>query len=294
MDRYITKKLFQSIINETASGFKPNYPKAVTPSTAPAPIQKPVETPIKKSDIAKSVKPIDPADYDKVELVNDPKVRSGKEWAEKGGNFPIKRNGKVFYVSRSVAVSMYAFCQDKWGNWCVLANQRGPGCDHQVGLWNVPAGFLDYNETAEEAAVRETWEETGVDIPLNLVKQMGTNSTSDNVRIRHSCVLPGTIDDYPTSDANCEPGEVSAIAWIPTLDAKGKPAPEIFQYKWVRNPKDMVAQAYTMLSHIWEPKGYSGKEKNAKDRIVWHLRNEIRNSQRANILLDELLKIWGK
>ena len=289
----LTKKDFQKIINETASGFRPKYP-----GTTPVPVQQkkpePQQAPLTKADIAASINPTTQPDYDKVELVNDPKVRSGKEWAEKGGNFPIKRNGKIFYVSRSVAVSMYAFCQDKWGNWCILANQRGPGCYSNQGLWNVPAGFLDYDETAEEAAVRETWEETGVEIPVNLVRAMGTNTTSETVRIRHSCVLPGTIDDYPTSDKNCEPGEVSDIAWIPTLDAHGKPSPEIFQYQWVRNPKDMVSQAYTMLSHIWEPKGYNTKTKDQKERIIWHLRNELRNNPRANLLLDKLIEIYGQ
>jgi len=291
MEKYITKKLFQNLINETASGFKPSFfSKPAAPSasvTSPKPIKAP-ETQMTKADIASSVKPNAAVDYDKVELVNDPKVRSGKEWAEKGGNFPIKRNGKIFYVSRSVSVSMYAFCQDKWGNWCILANQRGPGCTSDRGLWNVPAGFLDYDETAEEAAIRETWEETGVDIPLDLVKAMGTNTHSETVRMRFSCVLPGTIEDYPTSDANCEPGEVSAIAWIPTLDARGKKAPELFKYKWVRNPNDMAEQAYTMLSHLWDPKG--SPQKTPKDRLIWHLKNEIRGNARANVLLDELLK----
>ena len=94
----ISKKDFQKIINETASGFKPRYlgaPAMTSPSqnVQPKPI-KSQETQMTKSDIASSIKPSNPADYDKVELVNDPKVRSGKEWAEKGGNFPIKRNGK--------------------------------------------------------------------------------------------------------------------------------------------------------------------------------------------------------
>lgn len=290
--KYITKKDFQNIINETASGFKPSYLSSSQPVTNP--VQKQAETPITKSDIASSVKPQTEPDYDKVELVNDPKVRSGKEWAEKGGNFPIKRNGKIYYVSRSVSVSLYAFCQDKWGNWCVLANQRGPGCTSGKGQWNVPAGFLDYNETAEEAAVRETFEETGVEIPINLVKPMGTNTSSENVRFRFSCVLPGLISDYPTTDENCEPGEVSAIAWIPTLTAKGKPAEEIFKYHWVRNPKDMVSQAYTMLSHLWEPEGVSLKNKNPKERLIWHLKNELRGNARANLLLDKLIELYGQ
>lgn len=257
MEQYISKKDFRKIINEAAQSAK----NAASQSSGEP-------------------------DYDKVELVQDKNVLSGKDWAKYGGNFPIKRNGKIYWVSRSVTVSMYAFCQDKWGNWCILANQRGPGCKTHRGLWNVPAGYLDYGETAEQAAGRETWEETGVDIPDNVIRHMGTSTESETVRMRFSCVLPDTIEDYPVTAENSEPGEVSNVAWIPTLDAHGKPAPEIFKYQWVRRPKDMIAQAYTMLSHLWLPKD----AKMPKDKIIQSLKNEIRGNARANLLLDELLK----
>lgn len=76
---------------------------------------------LKETDIQKSIQKIlkeyfDPEDeYNKVELGDDPNIRYGKEWAEKGGNFPVKRNGKTFYVSRSVSVSLYCYCQNKGG-----------------------------------------------------------------------------------------------------------------------------------------------------------------------------------
>ena len=51
-------------------------------------------------------------DPNKVSLYNDPKVRSGDEWVKYGGNFPIERNGHIYYVSRSVAVSLYCYCRN--------------------------------------------------------------------------------------------------------------------------------------------------------------------------------------
>jgi len=36
----------------------------------------------------------------------------------------------------------------------------------RVGLWTLPAGFLEYDEHVEECAVRETKEETGLDVEL--------------------------------------------------------------------------------------------------------------------------------
>ncbi|HEX5132522.1 MAG TPA: NUDIX hydrolase [Candidatus Krumholzibacteria bacterium] len=39
--------------------------------------------------------------------------------------------------------------------------------DPREGLWTLPAGFLEYDEHVEECAVRETREETGLDVALD-------------------------------------------------------------------------------------------------------------------------------
>lgn len=165
----------------------------------------------------KKEQPAEP-DYDTVSLVNDPNCRSGKEWAEKGGNFPIKRNGKIYYVSRSVTVSLYAFCKNRFGEWCVLVNKRGPKT-RGAGAWNVPSGYLDYKETAEHAACREAFEECGVKIDEHKIVMQGVNSSRENVAIRYAVKLEGTTDQYPTDISNCEPGEVSAAGWLPLSKA---------------------------------------------------------------------------
>jgi len=146
--------------------------------------------------------------YNTVKLGYDPKVRSGKEWHEKGGNFPVVRDGKTFYVSRSVAMSLYCFCQNKKGEWCILANKRGAGAPNNQGLWNVICGYLDYGETAEAGAARECWEECGLRLNPSILQQQGVNSKSENVTIRFAAVLSGTTDNYPLSMENCEPGEL--------------------------------------------------------------------------------------
>lgn len=186
--------------------------------------------------------PVEEPDYDSVTLVNDPNCRTGKEWAEKGGNFPIKRNGKIYYVSRSVTVSLYAFCQNRFGEWCVLVNKRGPKT-RGAGTWNVPSGYLDYNETTEHAACREAFEETGVEIDESQIVMQGVNSNRENVAIRYAVKLEGTTDDYPTSMANCEPGEVSAVGWLPLSKAD--------RIRWNRadGAKNIWGQAETTLNY---------------------------------------------
>ena len=228
------------------------------------------------------------AKYDRVKLFKDPKVRSGKEWAEKGGNFAVERNGKVYYVSRSVAVSLCVFCIDKMGRWCILANQRGPSTSG-AGLWNVPSGFLDYGETAEDAAKRETWEETGVRIPDGThIRLLGTNtgrfSGSQNISMAFTCVLDGTVDDYPVSADHCEPGEVSDIKWIPIMDGYGREQKDYLKYRWNKNPKSIFGRAETaLLPYIRTRDGY--------DDIVRKLKKEIQNNPTAMYLLNRLLSM---
>ena len=138
---------------------------------------------------------------DKVELVKDTNVVDG-------GNFPIKRNGRVYWVSRSNTVSLYVYCRDRTGRWCVLASKRGPNAS-QSGKWNVVCGFLDYGYSLEETAIKECQEETGVSISPGSLHLIGTNSRRKNDAV-NSCfyaVLDGTIDNYPTDISGCEPAE---------------------------------------------------------------------------------------
>ena len=78
-------------------------------------------------------------------------------------NFPFEHEGKTLWYSRSVACSMYLFIREKSTyKWFVLVSQRGPGAQSNIDKWNVPGGYLDFNETLEMCARRECYEETGV------------------------------------------------------------------------------------------------------------------------------------
>lgn len=218
--------------------------------------------------------------YNRVSLVDDPKVRSGKDWANNMGNFPVKRNGKIFYVSRSVAMSLYCYCQNGNGEWCVLANQRGPGAPTGRGLWNVVCGYLDYGESAEDGIAREAFEECGVKIPANKLKMQGVNSRNlhgpQNVTMRFAAVLDGTTEQYPLSMANCEPGEVLDVKWIPLS--------EVQNYKWAFGGEHkVIEQAKTSLNY---ENGVISNDINAK---INSLKNELRGNPYASQLLDSIL-----
>lgn len=158
-------------------------------------------------------------DDDKIELVKDKNVVNG-------GNFPIKRNGKEYWVSRSMTISLYVFCKNENDEWCILASLRGPKVKFGANKWNVVCGFLDYGYTLEETAVKECYEETGVKISVDMLRKHGVNSSRvrGDVNARFSVVLDGDIKNYPTSISNCEEGEVSNAKWIPLS--------EISNYNW--------------------------------------------------------------
>lgn len=150
-------------------------------------------------------------------------------------NFPFEHEGKTLWYSRSTAVSCYIFARNINFEWCVLANKRGPGCPNNVGLWNAPCGFLDFNETNIDACKRETWEETGVELPSKRVILDGVrvNAVGDqNVSLSHVCFLSKCTTAYPLSASNCEPGEVDDIRWIPVKD--------IDKYKWAHEHEKRI------------------------------------------------------
>ena len=157
-------------------------------------------------------KPIHYSMDDRLEFGDDPNVVDG-------GNFPIKRNGKEYWVSRSMVISLYVFGYDVNGNLYILASKRGPGAKHGKGLWNVVAGFLDYGYSLEDTCVKECWEECGVRIDPNKVISCGIDSSRNGKRgdisAKFYTVLDDTIDKHEPSIKNCEPGEVTEAMWVP-------------------------------------------------------------------------------
>ena len=63
--------------------------------------------------------------------------------------------GDVVWKSRSVAVVGMIIALHK-GERYVILGKRGKALPNAVGQWCMPCGFLDWNESAEDAVVRET------------------------------------------------------------------------------------------------------------------------------------------
>jgi ADP-ribose pyrophosphatase YjhB (NUDIX family) len=64
--------------------------------------------------------------------------------------------GRIAYVNPRLVVTVYPNTDD--GEIVLLRRGIEPG----LGQWAQPGGFLEIDETVNQAAIRETWEETGL------------------------------------------------------------------------------------------------------------------------------------
>lgn len=67
--------------------------------------------------------------------------------------------GTIHYINPRLIVGCIPLVEDK-----ILLCRRA--IDPCSGKWNIPAGFMELNETAEEGARRETFEEAGAEVAI--------------------------------------------------------------------------------------------------------------------------------
>jgi 8-oxo-dGTP pyrophosphatase MutT (NUDIX family) len=132
---------------------------------------------------------------------------------------------RMIWESRSVAVvaAIVVHCE---GEFYILAGKRGTGSDN-IGKWNIPCGYIDYDESGTEALFREVYEETGLDLEqyvgtFSLVVNnlehpwfvnTNPNENRQNISLRYGCVLH--LNELPIlSSENSEPNEVEELQWI--------------------------------------------------------------------------------
>ena len=152
-------------------------------------------------------------------------------------NKPYKTDAGDLWHSRSVAVVGLILMLHE-GERYVLMGKRGPALPNEVGKWCMPCGYLDWDESCEEAVVREIWEETGFNVwdaitkydvlynhmhfPWRLYSTPDTKEqnvslhyalyldTKENM-YREVAKLPEVTKEHNEQD---NPGEVDDVRWI--------------------------------------------------------------------------------
>lgn len=99
-------------------------------------------------------------------------------------------DGRTVFLSRSCAVAVTVFCKyivdvdETFGKQkvAVLLVKRKEDMDVEPGRWCLPCGYLDYDESLYDAAVRELFEETGVYIHDHIyAHEVGDKSTQPDM-----------------------------------------------------------------------------------------------------------------
>ena len=146
------------------------------------------------------------------------------------------------WFSRSVAAAIFVYCKDKDGDWCVLASERGEEAADYRGFWNCCCGYLSFNETVKEAALRELYEETGVFIAdESIVKFIGYEDSPEanrqNVTFRFAAFIEDAVtDDFTFSKKNNEGKEVGEIKWIKMAN--------VDDYMWAFNHDKRIVEIF--------------------------------------------------
>ena len=165
-------------------------------------------------------------------------------------------DGRKLFHSRSVAVVLVLVARDASGRMHFAIEKRGdkPGLD-KPGLWCLPCGYLDWDETGYEAVRREVWEEIGLD--LNQYQNKTLNGTfldqpwfvktkpgenRQNVTLRYSMVF--LQEELPKLIPNnaCEPGEVAEAVWALHSDIL------LNRYQFAFNHDKVISEFKSLLS----------------------------------------------
>jgi 8-oxo-dGTP pyrophosphatase MutT (NUDIX family) len=130
-------------------------------------------------------------------------------------NKKITHEGQDIYLSRSVAVVV--ICGDIINNDVVIV-RRGSAMDYS-GQYCLPCGYLDYDESAEQAAARELYEETGLIISPDNLKLLKVRSDPNASNLQNvSMIFSCDYADTKKSEHNPDVNEVDEVTWYKSLE----------------------------------------------------------------------------
>lgn len=137
----------------------------------------------------------------------------------------VKVGDREIWISRSCAVVNVVTIEN---NKKVLLVKRGSGSPDEIGKWCLPCGYLDYDETLYDAARREVWEETGLDLLkegfVSLTEDQpwyvksSPSSNRQNIAMHYVWKPLNHIDEPKVHSENSEPNEVADIKWALVSD----------------------------------------------------------------------------
>lgn len=114
----------------------------------------------------------------------------------------------------------------------LILTRRASKLKHHSGQWAFPGGRLDAGERPEEAALRELWEEVGVEVEAgNVIGRLDDFTTRSGFIISPVVVWVG-----PGAEIIPNPDEVASVHRIPIAEFMRKDAPILDTSSGERHP----------------------------------------------------------
>lgn len=113
------------------------------------------------------------------------------------------------FVTVDVVIPRLALSGDGWEVLFIRRNKQP-----YQGMWALPGGHLNTDDVSLEAAAqREVWEETGLNIPLSLFKQVQTYEDFEDPRGKYVCLLY-VLSEPLNPEATIQAGDdASHVQW---------------------------------------------------------------------------------
>lgn len=160
-------------------------------------------------------------------------------------NFKVtaKEDNKEYWISRACAVVV---CIMSNGNIPkLLISRRGVGCPDNIGKWQFTCGYLDWDETLQEGAQRELFEELGLQVPIDKFELFEISSdpkddSRQNIVFRYRVIfdeeeLTRLFTEEVNKDSESRGGEYDEIDEINLISSE-----EIDNLDWAFNHKNLA------------------------------------------------------
>jgi 8-oxo-dGTP diphosphatase len=83
--------------------------------------------------------------------------------------------------------------------------------------WAIPGGFVDYGETLEAAAIRESFEETGLTVKLRELLYVYSDPKRDSRQHNISAVFTATASGSPIAGDDAAEAQLFSMSTLPDL-----------------------------------------------------------------------------
>jgi 8-oxo-dGTP diphosphatase len=146
------------------------------------------------------------------------------------------------FVTVDVVIPRLSLSGDGWEVLFIRRNKQP-----YQGMWALPGGHLNTDDVSLEAAAqREVWEETGLNIPLSLFKQVQTFEDFEDPRGKYVCLLY-VLSEPLNPEATIQAGDdASHVQWHAVDNLQTLPD---LAFNHIRLLRMALRQMFTSLYH---------------------------------------------